>query len=289
MNNILVGTAGWRYDDWQGIVYPADRSKNFQELTFISQLFDVAEVNSTFYYPPRHNIVEGWVKKTENNSAFKFTAKLWQRLTHDLSPFSNADVSTFIDGIIPLSESQKLGALLAQFPWRFKNGEKERGHLARIMDAFASFPLVIEFRHASWDNKATLNFLGERGVGIAAVDQPVIGRSIEPQALSCGNLGYVRLHGRNYKHWFATKEQTAKHALGGNARYDYLYNKSELGEWAQKTQKIASEKQTTFVIQNNHPWGQAVANAIEMKAALGQTINELPDSLLSKFPRLIDL
>lgn len=289
MGEILVGTAGWRYEDWNGIVYPSKKPSDFQELTYISQLFDTVEVNSTFYHPAKASTAEGWIKKTRDNPRFIFTAKLWQRFTHDHTPFTPDEVKIVKDGLAPLQEAERLGAVLAQFPWRFKNNERERAHLSRIMDVFSTFPLVIELRHASWDNAATLDFLNARGVGIAAVDQPVIGKSIAPKSMASGSMGYVRLHGRNYQHWFNDTKDGEKHPLGKNARYDYLYSKAEIDEWARHTLKIAADKKKTFVIHNNHPWGQAVANAIEMKSQLGQTIIDLPEHLFQRFPRLHDL
>jgi len=286
MGNIKVGTAGWRYDDWHGIVYPANKPDNFQELTFISQLFDVVEINSTFYHPPKAATAQGWVRKTCDNPNFCFTAKLWRQFTHSDTVFSQNDVKIFKEGLAPLTEAGRLEALLAQFPWRFKNSERGRTHLIRIMDAFKNFPLVIEFRHASWDNEATRVFLDVRGVGFASVDQPVIGHSIAPKAIATGDIGYVRLHGRNYENWFGQNLKTADNPIGGNARYDYLYRDKELTDWAKRTLEIAAEKRNTFVIQNNHPWGQAVANAIEMKARLGQDVQTIPDQLLTRFPNL---
>ena len=57
-------------------------------------------------------------------------------------------------------------------------------------------------------------------------------------------------------------------------------------EIAEKVEKVAEESQTTFVIQNNHPWGQAVANALQLRDALGEEIPHVPDTLIERFPVL---
>ncbi|MGC2196903.1 MAG: DUF72 domain-containing protein, partial [Terriglobales bacterium] len=52
------------------------------------------------------------------------------------------------------------------------------------------------------------------------IDQPTIGRSLAPTEHVTSKLGYVRLHGRNYKDWFNSDDR--------NDRYNYLYSESEL-------------------------------------------------------------
>ena len=80
---IRVGLAGWDYPDWRGIVYPKKKTKSFDELGYLARYFDTVEINSTFYRPADPKAAAGWVKRVEHNPAFKFTAKLWKRFTHE--------------------------------------------------------------------------------------------------------------------------------------------------------------------------------------------------------------
>jgi len=80
---IRVGLAGWDYPDWRGIVYPQKKSKGFDELGYLARYFDTIEINSTFYRPADPKAAAGWVKRVDHNPAFKFTAKLWKRFTHE--------------------------------------------------------------------------------------------------------------------------------------------------------------------------------------------------------------
>ena len=50
-----------------------------------------------------------------------------------------------------------------------------------------------------------LDTLAELGVGLCNIDQPLFHRSVKPAAHSISGIGYVRLHGRNYKEWFSLK------------------------------------------------------------------------------------
>ena len=285
-NRLWIGTAGWSYRDWYAIVYPERPGKHFKELDFLASFFDTVEINSTFYRPANRFMGSAWVRKTAHNPRFIFTAKLWQRFTHDRKPFGTEEVTLYTQGIDPMAEAHKLGAILCQFPWSFKNDESNRKWLSTICDTFHEYPLVVELRHASWDVQATFDFLNKKEVGFATIDQPVIGQSIKPNPVLTGKTGYVRLHGRNYKTWFATSEKGKKAKNNGSSRYDYLYSDEEIVEWAKKIKKLSGEAKQTFVIQNNHPWGQAVANSIQLKAALGESDIKIPETMLSRYPQL---
>ena len=129
-------------------------------------------------------------------------------------------------------------------------------------------------------------FLDKGGVGFAAIDQPVIGKSIKPKAVLTGTIGYVRMHGRNYDAWFPKKKKEELTEQDKFARYDYLYTDEELEEWIDKIQSIAGDAQETYVMQNNHPKGQAVCNAIQLRAKLGEKKIKIPDTMLPHFPQL---
>src|SRR5690348_4612162 len=83
---VRVGPAGWSYPDWAGYVYPSRRQKGFHEATYLAEYFDTIEINSSFYNPFRPDHAAQWIERVAANPRFVFTAKLWQRFTHDISP-----------------------------------------------------------------------------------------------------------------------------------------------------------------------------------------------------------
>ncbi len=283
---VRVGTAGWSYKDWYSIVYPDKPGKNFKELDFLSRFFNTIEINSTFYRPPTSFMGSAWVRKVAHNPNFKFTAKLWSRFTHDRKDFNSEEVRKYTAGIDPLMDAERLGALLCQFPWSYKNNEESRKWLSTIITTFKDYPLVVELRHASWDVPETFQFLNEKNVGFATIDQPVIGESIAFKPASTGKIGYVRMHGRNYEAWFKKKDADSSDQKSPAARYDYYYSKKEIDDIAQKVKVVSQGTQETYVIQNNHPWGQAVANALQLKSVLGEVDIQMPATMLSRFPEL---
>jgi uncharacterized protein YecE (DUF72 family) len=251
-------------------------------LVSLSDLFDTIELNNTFYRPPSSQMSKSWANRVQSNPRFKFTAKLWRNFTHERQSLTEADEGVFKTGLGPLVESDRLGALLLQFPYSFHNTEENRGYVQKVADQFKEYPLVLEIRHASWDRGSAYQFLRELGVGFCNIDQPQVSYSIGSTRKVTSKVGYLRLHGRNVKEWF-------REGAGRNARYDYLYNEFELFEITERIRLIAKEAEETYVITNNHYHGKAVCNALELKAKLGEKNLKIPEVLLQHYPQLQEI
>jgi uncharacterized protein YecE (DUF72 family) len=277
---IRVGPAGWSYDDWAGIVYPVPRPRGFHEAAYLAEYFDTIELNVTFYRPITADMARKWNDLVAGNPHFLFTAKLWQPFTHECD-LSQENQKEFRPGMEALHREGKLGALLAQFPWSFKNIPENLTYLEQLTECFRDFPLVIEVRHASWNEPAFYDWLAERKIGFCNIDQPVIGRSLKPTQQATAAVGYVRLHGRNYKEWFREREDE-----GGGERYDYLYSLRELDPWADRIRAVAENTHHTFVITNNHFHGKAVTNALQLVHLLSRKPVKVPPPLLRHYPEL---
>ena len=275
---IRFGPAGWSYDDWGGIVYPAHRPHGFHEAEYLANFFDTIEINTTFYHPPRAEAAQNWVRRVQHNPNFRFTAKLWQRFTHERTA-SRQDERIFKEGLQPLLEAGLLGALLMQFPWSFKNNKENREYIGGLVMQFMEFPLVLEVRHESWNKPEIYQLLRELGVGFCNIDQPVIGQSIRPSERSTSPVGYVRLHGRNYEHWFTSSEHPEE-------RYDYLYSRGELEGWSERIRHVAQAADATYVVTNNHFRGKAVANALQLISIIRNQPVQVPPALVNVYPDL---
>jgi uncharacterized protein YecE (DUF72 family) len=278
---ILIGPAGWSYPDWEGIVYPHIKPHGFHEAAYLAQFFDTIEINTTYYSPPRPEVVKAWVDRVGFNPNFKFSAKLWKRFTHERNA-NLRDEKTFKQSLAPLVKGEKLGALLLQFPWSFKNTPENHVYLSGLIMQFMEYPLVVEVRHSSWNKPEVFGWLADLGVGFCNIDQPVIGRSLAPSARATAGVGYVRLHGRNYEHWFSENEHPEE-------RYNYLYSQAELEPWAARVQNIAQQAEVVFVIANNHFQGKAVANALELMRLIKNAPVRVPETLQEFYPRLAQI
>jgi uncharacterized protein YecE (DUF72 family) len=277
---IRVGPAGWSYADWGGVVYPTRRESGFHEAAYLAQYFDTIEVNTSFYQPLRPEMGRRWIERVEFNPNFLFTAKLWQRFTHETGATAE-DERAFRAGIDPLAEGGRLGALLMQFPFSFHNTPENRARLEKLIRDFGAYPLVVEVRHSTWNDREFFHMLHERGVGFCNIDQPVIGRSMKPTERATAPVGYIRLHGRRYDTWFSEDPKTPP-----EERYNYLYSMQELEPWAERTKHVAAHTRSTFVITNNHFQGKAVVNALELIHLLTNGKVDVPEPLRHHYPEL---
>ncbi len=67
LRDVLIGPAGWSYADWRGRVYPERAGSKFDTLALVAKYFDVAEINSSFYYPPKPETARAWLERTAHN------------------------------------------------------------------------------------------------------------------------------------------------------------------------------------------------------------------------------
>ncbi len=280
---IRIGSAGWSYPDWDGVVYPAPRPRDFDPLACLAAFLDCVEINSSFYRIPAPSAAASWAERVAGRAGFLFTAKLWRGFTHDAAPGSAEEAGAaeraFRDAMRPLREAGLLGAVLIQFPYSFHNAAHNRARLAEILERFADFPLVVEVRHASWLRGEFLGFLRERGAGFCNIDQPAVSANIPPTAHVTGAPAYVRLHGRNAEAWF-------DEGAGRDRRYDYLYTTEELASWSERIRVLAASAADVFIIANNHYRGQGVANALELRALVEDRTVDAPPGILAAYPHL---
>jgi uncharacterized protein YecE (DUF72 family) len=278
-----VGPAGWSYEDLKGIVYPSGAGRRFDPLAYLSGYFDVVEINSSFYRPPPPQWTRSWARRVEKNPRFRFTAKLWRRFTHERDAPPTADDDREVkEGLDVLAEEDRLLAVLVQFPWSFRNEPEARAWLARVVETFGDYPLVVEVRHASWDDPEAIEWLRERKVGLAAIDQPIHEGSLGPVVRRTGPVAYFRLHGRNFEAWFAEGRPT-------HERYDYLYEKEELDPWVKEIRAAASDPAVAAIIAitNNHYRGQAAVNALQLMAWAGGKPVKVPEPLKEAYPEAL--
>lgn len=276
---IRVGTAGWAYEDWNAIVYPARPPRGFDRLALMASLFDTSEVNSTFYRIPPPRMTETWVRRVDHNARFLFTAKLFRGFTHERDA-GESDSAAFHAAMAPLSEAERLGCVLLQFPMSFHDTAQSRRHLEETLGRFESLPLAVEFRHASWNRAETRDLLSRRGAAFVNIDQPALSSNLPPTDYVTAPVAYFRFHGRNAEKWFGPETSNEE-------RYDYLYSEEELEPWTRRILESAHRaSRGVYVVLNNHFRGQAVANALQLQASLSGQTHEVSQTLRETYPEL---
>ena len=274
---VLVGVAGWSYDDWKDVVYPA-RTRN--RLQFLADYLDCIEINSSFYHPFSPKTAERWVRDVSRNPRFRFTAKAWSRLTHDTkTPYGPEDVETFAAGLRPLREAGILSGVLFQFPFFFVNTPPNRDLLRRLAEDFGDDPRILEVRDASWQTPESLQFMRDLGMNVACLDMPLSRNAFQADAVTTGDIGYLRMHGRNRKAWFSKEAER-------DDKYNYLYEDKELDDILERVERLREQAKSVVVVWNNHFRGKAAVNAFQSMNALFDEKVVIPDPLIQTYPGL---
>jgi uncharacterized protein YecE (DUF72 family) len=266
---IRIGTAGFAYKDWEGKVYPSPLPKGFDPLAYLATLFPTIEMNVTFYRVPTAGNVEKWLRSAAANPDFRFTFKLYRGLTHGEE---DGMLAPFLDALLPCRDAGRLGAILLQFPFFFRNTAEARARVASLAAGLRGWPCAIELRDRSWLLPPALAFLSDHGLSLCDIDICQTNTSVPPGSWTTGPLGYVRFHGRNRDAWFDKQATVAQ-------KYDYLYTLAELRPWADRVREIAAETESTYVIMNNHFAGKAVVNAFQLGRLLDPGAPEPPPHL----------
>lgn len=242
MVEVRVGTSGWSYDHWDGVLYhpgthPRDRLAAYQAE------FDTVELNASYYRWPREASFASWRRRLP--PGFLMTVKAPRGLTHARRLYSpEAWVPRIEAGMHALGE--KRGTLLVQLPPTMERDD------ARLDWFLGSLPgwitAAVEFRHPSWHCEEVFGILERRGavyVVTSGAGLPCILRATHP-------LVYVRFHGPD-EHWL----------------YGGRYGAESMHWWADRIREWTWQGHSVHAYFNNDGDGNAVHDARELKRQLG--------------------
>jgi len=291
MPKFYIGTAGWYYKDWVPSFYPKQQSGSFDWLQFYAHYFNCVEVNATYYTYLSPKVVEGWIRKIEDSENFIFNIKLHQDFTHK-KIFDEQNIKAVRYNLDLLRKAERLGGLLIQFPYSFSFDEISISHIRKLRDIFSDINCFVEVRHSSWRNQKAYNFFKESDLTFCTIDQPQVGQAIPFEPIIINDKAYIRFHGRNIEAWKKSisnfgKSQTYEEQ---SSRYKYLYSPGELREIVQEIKSIEKKVKEIHIIMNNHPQGDAVANAFELIHLLEEkTKINMPQTIIKAYPRLEEI
>lgn len=239
---IHVGTSGWSYDHWTGVLYPPGTPAAKRRDLYAAH-FSTVELNASFYRWPREATFALWRAATPTN--FTFAIKAPRGLTHAKKLFAPerwlARMETALDHL-----GEKLGALLVQLPPDLAVDLPRLDYF--LGQCPARWRVAVEFRHPSWHESEAVFALLEKHaaayVVMSGANLPCVLRATAP-------FVYVRLHGPNTHHLYAGS-----------------YSDADLGWWAERIGEWSGQR-AVFVYFNNDGAGNAVRNADTLRALLG--------------------
>jgi uncharacterized protein YecE (DUF72 family) len=253
---IRIGTQGWNYAAWVGPFYPPG-TPAAEFLATYAKVFDVVEVDSTFYATPDVRAVRAWNERTP--AGFTFALKMPRDVTHELR-LRNADelVRDFLESARQLGP--KLGPILLQMGPDFAPEE-----LPAIEQFLPKLPrdlrFAIELRQSRWMRSDVLPHLLEilegHDTALALSDGRWIRREtmLELAERPTADFLYVR--------WMGPDREITDYS---RIQFD---RSEEIRAWAEVLKNVANTKEI-YGFFNNHFAGHSPASAREMQRRLGQ-------------------
>ena len=231
---IHVGTSGWSYRHWEGVLYPHDLPPR-QRLEHYLARYGTVELNASYYRWPRDSSFAYWGRRLPPD--FVLAVKAPRGLTHQRRLYGPERwLHRIRAGLARLGPVRAL--LLVQLSPRF---EIDLPRLDYFLGCVASeLQVAVEMRHPGWHREDTFALLERHGAAycvMSGADLPCILRATT-------RIVYVRLHGPD------------RAALYGGS-----YGENDLRWWADRAREWEAQGREVFLYFNNDGGGNAVRNA----------------------------
>ena len=249
--NFSIGTSGYSFPDWKGVVYPRGLPPQ-RWLEHYAEHFNLLELNVSYYRQPAPVTIERLVKLTPAD--FRVVVKAHQSISHggEVEPAA----SELKRRTEPLAQADKHLGFLVQFHYSFRNEKSSRYYLTVLKRSFQEYPLYFEFRHEGWLTQGVKELLEQLEVSWVNADLPGLKGLPELTDWSTATRGYLRLHGRNRESWWPGT---------AGERYDYNYSREELQAVIPVLKRMDKGTEETLIFFNNCHAGQAVKNALLLR------------------------
>ncbi|MGW3093979.1 DUF72 domain-containing protein [Streptomyces sp. NPDC001102] len=238
---LLVGTSGWQYKDWRGVLYPAGCPTRLWLEEYAGH-FATVELNNAFYRLPTRENFDAWRERVPPD--FVVAVKASRFLTH-IKRLRDPEepVERLMTHAAGLGD--RLGPVLLQLPPTLKAD-------AGLLDAcLGCFPpgtrVAVEPRHESWWTPEVREVLQARGAALCWAD--VLSRPATPLWRTT-DWGYVRFH-------------------QGRARAWPHYGRRALETWVDRIARTWPPDDDVYAYFNNDPTGAAVQDAATFARAAG--------------------
>ncbi|HET9692282.1 MAG TPA: DUF72 domain-containing protein [Acidimicrobiales bacterium] len=268
---VRAGTTSWadRSLVRDGSFYPRKTMTASARLAFYCAQLPLAEVATTFRFPPTPDLAAQWVARTP--AGFTFDVQAWSLLVgaptlpDSLWPDLQAAVDVkardkrrlyahhlptevleecwdrFAHSLRPLATAGRLGVVTLCYPSWFSPRPAAWDELARLPARLPGVEVAVELRHHGWyDGQAcdeTLEWLEARGIGFVCVDRPAADGS-RPVVAATSDVAVVRFRGRRC-------------VEGEPSTWPYRYADDELAGWVPAIRSLAAGAREVHCIMDN--------------------------------------
>ena len=238
---VLIGTSGWQYRDWRGVLYPPGLAER-DWLEYYAGRYGTVENNGTFYRLPTTDTFAAWRAKVPGG--FVMTVKASRYLTHVRRLREPAEpVARLLRAAAGLGD--RLGPVLLQLP---PTMAADVAALDECLREFARFGarVAVEFRHQSWWGGEARQVLERHGAALCWADR--LGSPLGP-LWRTADWGYLRFHEGAGQPW-------------------PRYGAQALDSWAQRTSRTWPDGAEVFAYFNNDQAGAALYDAATFASIL---------------------
>ena len=243
---LRVGCVGYSYDFWVGPFYPRHTLQS-DFLHLYGKVFDLVEIDSTFYHIPAPEVAHGWRGTVPPN--FLFAAKFPRVVTHEQALGGpKGPIDAFLRAIEELRP--KIGPLLLQLPPAFE----VRGGMERLLGFLDSLPTdqryAVEFRHDSWMQARIFEELRRRDVAMVWNETQYL--DTMPEVTT--DFLYLRFIGDRSLDRLGTVQ---------------IDRTKEMERWVERLRRVEGDVRRAYVLFNNHFAGFGPACADAFRRLLG--------------------
>lgn len=216
---VRIGTSGFQYDHWRGVLYPDDLPKT-RWFDDYARHFDTVEINNTFYNLPAADTFRRWARKTPEGFCY---ALKFSRYGSHLKCLKDPESTTrkFMERAALLGNH--LGPILVQLK---PNWGRDTERLRHFLEAAAPGQRwTVEFRDPSWLCDEVFDVLREHEAALCIHDMV----PDHPSEVTATWV-YLRFHGDHYTGSYSRQYLTARasdiaeHVHQGRDVYAYFNN-----------------------------------------------------------------
>jgi uncharacterized protein YecE (DUF72 family) len=239
---IRIGTSGWSYDHWVGVLYP-QRTPVSARLGMYVRQFNTVELNASFYRWPNDSTFAGWRQRLPGG--FTMSVKAHRGLTHFRRLKSPEPwVERFESCWRALGDRSEM--LLVQLHPEQQRDDERLVHFLGLMPD--PVRVAVELRDPSWDDPAVYALLERHNAAYVVMS----GAGLPCVLRATTDVVYVRMHGPQSESLYAGS-----------------YSDDELRWWADRIAGWDADGRDVLVYFNNDAHGYAVRNALTLGAMLG--------------------
>jgi len=239
---VHIGTSGWSYAHWDGVLYPPGTSPAAR-LGLYTRRFPTVELNASFYRWPAVRTFAGWRQRLPEG--FQLSVKAPRGLTHAKRLYAP---EVWVERMTACWHELggRRGVLLVQLAPGHERDDARLEHFLGLLPGWMR--VAVELRHPSWQEDAVFDLLERHSAAYCVMSGarlPCLLRATAP-------FVYVRLHGPDRDHLYAGS-----------------YPDEDLRWWAERIREWEDAGRDVYAYFNNDGHGYAVRNAERLRALLG--------------------